>query len=104
MTHEIFNFRPLRNLGPTTAYERLAGCDPVSVAPEEAEARQVDARNFWILTGNGFPEYPLTNPQFKVLKLPGRRIRLHKNVHDQWGTRLGDNASVAYADHLLEPK
>ena len=75
LTRDIFSLRPLRYLGPKTAYEGQPGRDPVSTALGEAGALHADQRELWALSGHGQPEYPLVNSHFTVPRLPVRQVR-----------------------------
>ena len=100
----MFDTKPLRHLGPKTAYERNAAADPDSVALYEAGASHAGPMEFWMTNGGGQQEYRLTNPNFSVLKSPDCRSRVRKNVNCQWGVRLGANARGEFANHLQNPQ
>ena len=74
--------------------------DPISFALYEAGAPAVNSSEFWLLNGDGEKGYPFANSPFQVYRLPGRRIRVHQNIHDQWGVRLGSNARRDCANRL----
>ena len=53
LTHKIFDTKPLRHLGPKTAYGRKAAVDPVSIALYEAGALHADPMECWMMNGSG---------------------------------------------------
>ena len=64
LARDVCSLRPIRNLGPKTAYERQPRRDSISTALSEAGAIRADQRDFWTLSGGGQAEQPLPNSFF----------------------------------------
>ena len=56
-----------------------------------------------MLDAHGNPEMPLASPRFLIRKLPEPLVRNRPNVYDQWGNRIGPNASGEVTNHLIQP-
>ena len=63
----------------------------------------MDQREFCMLDAHGNPEMPLASPRFLIRKLPEPLVRNRPNVYDQWGNRIGPNASGEVTNHLIQP-
>ena len=61
LARKISDTKPLRLLGPKTAYGSQGGVGPVSIAQHEAGAHRAGSDEFWTMNGNGLEEFPIVN-------------------------------------------